>query len=68
MSKEFTGTLVCSKKKFAIIISRFNDFVAKELLSGSVDCLVRHGAKESEIEIFWVPGSFEIPTVANILA
>ncbi len=68
MSKEFSGSLVCSKKKFAIIVSRFNDFIAKELLSGSVDCLVRHGAKESEIEIFWAPGSFEIPTLANILA
>lgn len=68
MSKEFSGSLVCSKKKFAIIVSRFNDFIAKELLSGSVDCLVRHGAKESEIEIFWTPGSFEIPTLANILA
>lgn len=68
MGKQFAGTLLCSRKKFAIIVSRFNDFIAKELLNGSLDCLVRHGAKESDIEIFWVPGSFEIPTLANILA
>ena len=68
MSKEFAGRMTCSGKKFAIVISRFNDFISKELLGGSLDCLVRHGAKESDIEIFWVPGSFEIPTLANVLA
>jgi len=66
--RQFEGELVCSKKKFAIVISRFNDFISKELLSGCHDTLRRHGVKDDEIDIIWVPGSFEIPTIANIIA
>jgi len=66
--KQFEGDLVCSKKKFAVVIARFNDFISKELLSGCEDTLRRHGVKEDEIDVVWVPGSFEIPTVANLLA
>lgn len=68
MSKNYEGKLTCSGKKFAIVISRFNDFIAKELLSGSLDCLIRHGVKDADVEIFWVPGAFEIPTIAAMLA
>jgi len=60
--------LVSSGKKYAIVASRFNDFITRELISGCVDNLARHGVKESEIDTYWVPGTFEIPTLANILA
>lgn len=68
MVKNYEGKLVCSDKKFAIVASRFNDFITKQLIDGCKDCLLRHGVKEQEMEIFWTPGAFEIPTVANILA
>ncbi|MDP1853457.1 MAG: 6,7-dimethyl-8-ribityllumazine synthase [Candidatus Omnitrophota bacterium] len=68
MIKTITGQLLAKDKKFAIVISRFNDFVSKELLNGCVDTLLRHGAKEAQIEVVWVPGCFEIPTVAAKLA
>jgi 6,7-dimethyl-8-ribityllumazine synthase len=68
MTKQYEAKLVCSGKKFAVVASRFNDLVTKELIGGCLDGLIRHGVKESEVEIFWVPGAFEIPTLANILA
>jgi 6,7-dimethyl-8-ribityllumazine synthase len=68
MVKTIEGQLIAKGKKFAIVISRFNDFISKRLLEGAVDTLTRHGAKEAEIEAVWVPGSFEIPVVANRLA
>ena len=60
--------MVVKGKSFGIVAARFNDFVTKSLLEGCCDTLKRHGAKENEIEISWVPGSFEIPTVALKLA
>ncbi|MDD5737969.1 MAG: 6,7-dimethyl-8-ribityllumazine synthase, partial [Candidatus Omnitrophica bacterium] len=66
--KTIEGQLIAKGKKFAIVISRFNDFISKRLLEGAVDTLLRHGAKESEVEAVWVPGAFEIPLVANKLA
>lgn len=68
MYKVNEGSLVSKGKRFAVLNSRFNDFVTKSLLEGCCDTLKRHGAKENEIEIFWVPGSFEMPTVAARLA
>lgn len=68
MVKTFEGQLIAKGKKFGIVISRFNDFISKRLLEGAVDTLIRHGAKESEIDAVWTPGAFEIPTVANRLA
>ncbi|HOX09634.1 MAG TPA: 6,7-dimethyl-8-ribityllumazine synthase [Candidatus Omnitrophota bacterium] len=68
MVKTIEGQLIAKGKKFAIVISRFNDFISKRLLEGAVDTLLRHGAKESEVEAVWVPGAFEIPLVANKLA
>jgi 6,7-dimethyl-8-ribityllumazine synthase len=62
------GKLNASGKRFAIVISRFNEFITGKLLDGAVDCLQRHGAKDSDLEIFWVPGAFEIPYVAKRLA
>ena len=62
------GNLVSKCKKYAIIVSRFNEFINSKLLSGAVDALTRHGATDDEITVYWVPGAFEIPVIANKLA
>lgn len=62
------GKLLSSKTKYAIIVSRFNELINSKLLEGCTDCLLRHGATEDEIEIFWVPGAFEIPLTASKIA
>ncbi len=61
MAKSFEGNLIGTGKTFAIIVSRFNNFITKKLLEGAQDCLVRHGTKENDIDVFWVPGACEIP-------
>jgi len=68
MVKIVEGNLIAKGKKFGIIISRFNDFISKELLSGCLDTLIRHGAEEKDLVVTWVPGAFEIPVIANRLA
>lgn len=68
MSKVIEGNLIAKGKKFSIVASRFNDFMTKELVSGCVDTLVRHGVLDQDLTIVWVPGAFEIPTVAQKLA
>ncbi len=68
MPKTIEGNLIAKGKKFAIIISRFNDFITDKLLSGAVDAFIRSGAKDSDIEVIRVPGSFEIPIIAKKLA
>lgn len=68
MVRTIEGQLIAKGKKFAIVVSRFNDFISKRLLEGAIDTLLRHGAKEGEIEAIWVPGAFEIPVVANKVA
>jgi len=65
---EIKGSLITKGKKFAIVISRFNEFISSKLLEGAIDTLSRHGAGEGEVTSFWVPGSFEIPPVAQRLA
>jgi len=61
MYNEYQGKLIGTGKTFGIIISRYNNFITKRLLDGALDGLVRHGVKEEDISVFWVPGSFEIP-------
>jgi 6,7-dimethyl-8-ribityllumazine synthase len=68
MAKLIEGDLIAKNKKFAIIASRFNDFITKELIEGCQDALLRHGVADKDIQIVWVPGAFEIPTVASQLA
>jgi len=68
MVKTIEASLVVEGKRFGIIASRFNDFITKDLVSGCLDTLKRHGAKESEISLTWVPGAFEIPLLAQKLA
>jgi 6,7-dimethyl-8-ribityllumazine synthase len=68
MGKLFEGTLLGKGLKFGLVVSRFNDFFSKKLLEGAQDALLRHGVNEEDIEIAWVPGSFEIPLIAKKLA
>ena len=68
MTKIVEGNLIAKGKKFAIIASRFNDFITKELVSGCIDALLRHGAEDKDLVVTWVPGAFEIPPVAGKLA
>lgn len=68
MVKVIEGELIARGKKFALILSRFNDFITQRLRDGALDTLLRHGVKEEEIEMVWVPGSFEIPGVAFKMA
>jgi 6,7-dimethyl-8-ribityllumazine synthase len=65
---EIAGNLNASGIKFAITISRFNEFFSEKLLEGALDCLKRHGAAEADFTIVRVPGSFEIPYAASRLA
>ena len=62
------GKLVVNNQKFAIVISRFNEFINNKLLDGALDCLKRHNATDDNIDIFWVPGAFEIPLTAQKVA
>ena len=62
------GQLIAEGKKFALVVSRFNDFISDRLLGGAVDALARHGAKDEDIDIVKVPGAFEIPLVAKKMA
>lgn len=68
MVNKIEGNLDASKVKVGIIVSRFNDLVSKGLLDGALDCLRRHGAKETNIDVVWVPGAFEIPLIAKKMA
>ncbi|HEC77886.1 MAG TPA: 6,7-dimethyl-8-ribityllumazine synthase [candidate division WOR-3 bacterium] len=62
--EEIKGHLSGKGRKFAIVISRFNEFISKRLLEGAYDCLRRHGVREEDVTVYWTPGSFEIPGVA----
>ena len=68
MVKLFEGMLLGKGLKFGLVVSRFNDFFTKKLLEGAQDALLRHGVNEEDIEVAWVPGSFEISLVAKKLA
>jgi 6,7-dimethyl-8-ribityllumazine synthase len=67
MPKVYEGGYLAAGKKFAIVVSRFNDFITEKLVGGAVDALTRCGGKEEDIEIVKVPGAFEIPLVAKKL-
>ena len=68
MVKSIEGKLKAEGLRFAIVASRFNDFISRRLIDGATDALLRHGADEKNIEIVRVPGSFEIPLVAKKVA
>ena len=65
---QYEGNLVAGKHNFAIVVSRFNEFITSKLLGGAVDGLKRHGVEETNIDVFWVPGAYEIPLIAKKLA
>lgn len=65
MTNTFEGMLTVTNEKFCIIVARFNEFISSKLLSGAIDELRRHGVKEDNIDVMWVPGAFEIPLIAK---
>lgn len=67
MAKINSGVMDARGKKFGIVVSRFNELISGKLLDGAIDCLVRHGCDDNDIEVYWVPGSFEIPATAKRL-
>lgn len=62
------GKLIGSGIKVGIVVARFNEFICSKLLSGAEDALKRHGVSEEDVTVAWVPGSFEIPLVAQKMA
>lgn len=58
------GKLSATAYSFGIVVSRFNEFITKRLLDSTIDCLVRHGASDQDIDIVYCPGAFEVPQVA----
>jgi 6,7-dimethyl-8-ribityllumazine synthase len=65
---DYEGHLVASGLSFAIVVSRFNEFISNRLLEGALDALKRHDADMDRVDVAWVPGCFEIPLVASRLA
>ncbi len=68
MGIQYEGSLLASDLRFAIVISRFNEFITGRLLEGAKDALTRHGAKSDDVDICFTPGCFEIPLAAKKLA
>ena len=66
--KLFEGELQAKGLKFGIVMSRFNEFITSKLLEGARDALIRHGAREDDLDLVKVPGSFEIPLMAKKMA
>jgi 6,7-dimethyl-8-ribityllumazine synthase len=65
MPNVYEGNISAEGKRFGLVVSRFNDFVSDRLLAGAIDALSRHGARDEDIDIVKVPGSFEIPLMAK---
>lgn len=63
--KTYEGLLTVTNEKFCIVVSRFNEFIGGKLLSGALDELKRHGVEDSNIDVVWCPGAFEIPLIAK---
>nr|WP_263327535.1 6,7-dimethyl-8-ribityllumazine synthase [Neobacillus sp. Marseille-Q6967] len=68
MGHIYEGNLVGSGLKIGIVVGRFNEFITSKLLSGAEDALKRHGVSESDVDIAWVPGAFEISLIAKKMA
>ncbi len=66
--KEYNGQLIAKGFKFAVIVSRFNDFITEKLLEGAVDAIDRSGGNKEAIDVLRVPGAFEIPLVTKRVA
>lgn len=68
MAKTIEGKLTAQGLKFGVVVSRFNEFINSKLLGGALDALTRHGADDSDIDVAWVPGAYEIPLIAQKMA
>jgi 6,7-dimethyl-8-ribityllumazine synthase len=68
MKKELSAGLTLNNQRIAIVTARFNEFITTKLLGGAKDCLLRHGGSEDNITEVWVPGAFELPQAAQMLA
>ncbi|OUO80619.1 6,7-dimethyl-8-ribityllumazine synthase [Blautia sp. An249] len=66
--KLYEGALVSENIKIGIVAARFNEFITSKLLDGALDALKRMGVEDSQIEVAWVPGAFEIPLIASKMA
>ena len=66
--KRFEGKLVSENIRVGVVCARFNDFIVSRLLVGCEDTLLRHGVREEDIAVAWVPGAFEIPLIASKMA
>jgi 6,7-dimethyl-8-ribityllumazine synthase len=62
------GNLSAAGRSFGVVVSRFNEFIVRKLLDGSLDAIVRHGGDLEAVDVVWVPGSYEIPVAAKQLA
>lgn len=65
MPKVIEGELIATGLSFAVVVSRFNEFITSKLLGACIDTLKRHGVDEENMEIIWCPGAYEIPFVAQ---
>ncbi|MGO4182044.1 6,7-dimethyl-8-ribityllumazine synthase [Paenibacillus sp. TAF43_2] len=68
MTRIYEGHLVSEGLKYGVVVGRFNEFISSKLLGGALDAFKRHGAQDSEVEVAWVPGAFEIPLIAQKMA
>ena len=68
MPKEFNGDMNGQGLRVAVVVARFNEVVTRQLLTGALETLIRHGVRDDDISVAWVPGSFELPVVAKTLA
>lgn len=66
--RTYEATLDATGLRFGLVAARFNDTVVRRLVDGAVDCIVRHGGDDDAIELAWVPGSWELPVVAQAMA
>lgn len=64
----FEGTFVGTGLRIAIVVSRWNDLITRRLLEGALDGLRRHGVAEGDVDVAWVPGSFELPLICRHMA
>jgi len=68
VARTHVGKLIGTGLKVAMVVSRFNEFITSKLLSGAIDALTRHGVSDGDVDVIWVPGSFEIPLGAQKVA
>lgn len=66
--KQIEGSLSAVNIRFALVVSRFNDFIGQKLVDGAVDCILRHGGREEDITVYRCPGAFELPMVSKKIA